>query len=59
MQNAIVDLSVEVSSLTDDAVKYLAVSVGKSTEKVAAFLLREGFSNLLRIKDSRTEFLRK
>lgn len=59
MPNTTVDLPVEVSNLTADAVRDIANSVEKSPEQIAAFLLRKGFSNLSRTKNSNAASLRR
>lgn len=46
MQAATVELDIEVSNLTADAVNEVANAVGVTAEQTAAFLLAEGFSNL-------------
>lgn len=48
MQNVIVDIPVEVSSLTEDAINHIAGTVQKTPAQIAAFLLSKGFSNLFR-----------
>lgn len=50
MQNVIVNLSVEISNLTADAVNALARDLKKDSSQVAGFLLRKGFSNLAQKK---------
>ncbi len=46
MPNATVDLAIEVSNLTADAIDSVASLLKESPSDLAAFLLREGFSNL-------------
>lgn len=46
MQSALVEMEIEVSSLTADAVNEVANEVGATAEQTAAYLLTEGFSNL-------------
>lgn len=48
MQSEIVNLQLEVNSLTEEAVCTLAQGVSKTQSLTAAFLLSRGFSNLVR-----------
>lgn len=46
MQNATVDIAVEVSHLTADALEELGKNIDKTTDQIGTFLLIKGFSNL-------------
>lgn len=52
MQNATVDITVEISNLTADALEEIGKSVEKTVDQVGAFLLTKGFSNLWRANDA-------